>query len=386
MRRFRQLGLAAMVATVTTAGLALFAGGAGASLRPGDHPNIFGPRPAVFVQTDNPTGNAVVAYDTNSNGNLTYWNTYPTGGLGGVLTGSVVDHLASQGSLEYDPSASLLLAVNAGSNSVSVFSVAGNRLVLRQTLSSGGIFPVSVAIDGDVAYVLNAEGGGSIQGYAVGFTGLTEVQSWNRALGLGTTPTSAFTSTPGQVAFSPDGRQLLVTTKNSTNAIDVFDLGEFGEPSATPVVNSEPGTIPFGIAYDAIGQPLIAEAGTDAVQSFSLSPRGNLTPVSTLATGESATCWIAGPVGGSEFFTSNAGSATLTGLRAFFGQLSAIGTTPTDSGTVDATVSSDSHFLYAQTGGSGVVDAFHINFDGSLTNIGSVTVPNAIGGEGIAAE
>jgi len=39
-------------------------------------------------------------------------------GLGGILAGSVVDHLASQGSLSYDPWGSLLFAVNAGSDTV----------------------------------------------------------------------------------------------------------------------------------------------------------------------------------------------------------------------------------------------------------------------------
>src|SRR4029079_7470669 len=76
----------------------------------------------VFVQTDNPAGNAVVAYDRADDGTLPLAGTYPTGGNGGVLTGSVVDHLASQGSLVYDADHGLLFAVNAGSNTVSVFS------------------------------------------------------------------------------------------------------------------------------------------------------------------------------------------------------------------------------------------------------------------------
>ncbi|HXB48102.1 MAG TPA: hypothetical protein VNW50_10105, partial [Streptosporangiaceae bacterium] len=54
---------------------------------------------AVFVQTDNTAGNGVVAYRRSPSGALTEAGTYQTGGLGGQLTGSVVDHLASQGSL-----------------------------------------------------------------------------------------------------------------------------------------------------------------------------------------------------------------------------------------------------------------------------------------------
>jgi hypothetical protein len=85
------------------------------------------------------------------------------------------------------------------------------------------------------------------------------------------------------------------------------------------------------------------------------------------------------------FFASNAGSASLTGLGSFGGPVVTTGTTSTDPGTVDATVSSDGRYLYAQTGGNGIVDEFRINFDGSLTEVGYVTVPNAQGGEGIVA-
>jgi hypothetical protein len=100
---------------------------------------------AVFVQTDNTSGNQVVAYHRAADGTLSPAGTYATGGLGGVLAGSVVDHLASQGSLSYDPRHALLYAVNVGSNTVSVFAMKGDRLALRQVLSSGGSFPVSVA-------------------------------------------------------------------------------------------------------------------------------------------------------------------------------------------------------------------------------------------------
>jgi hypothetical protein len=92
---------------------------------------------AVFVQTDNTSGNQVVAYYRAPDGTLSPAGTYATGGLGGVLAGSVVDHLASQGSLSYDPGHGLLYAVNAGSDTVSVFAVNGDRLALRQVLSSG---------------------------------------------------------------------------------------------------------------------------------------------------------------------------------------------------------------------------------------------------------
>src|SRR4029077_11351609 len=96
----RRTGVAslALTAFVTTAG----ATGLGSpALAAEGHHHHHGPG-TVFVQTDDPTGNTVVAYDRAADGRLTQAGTYATGGLGGVLDGSVVDHLASQGSLALD--------------------------------------------------------------------------------------------------------------------------------------------------------------------------------------------------------------------------------------------------------------------------------------------
>jgi Putative zinc-finger/Lactonase, 7-bladed beta-propeller len=237
-RRGRMAATAAVATTVLAiAGAAAVAGPASAATAqawPGS-----GARHAVFVQTDNTAGNAVVAYDRAASGTLTLAGTYPTGGLGGQLSGSVVDHLASQGSLRYDPRRALLYAVNAGSNTVSVFAVSGDRLHLRQVIGSGGSFPVSVATHGDLVYVLNATGGGSVQGYQVVSGLLFPIPGSNRPLGLNPAATPQYTNTPGQVAFSPDGSQLIVTTKDNGNDIDVFGVGFGGLLSASPVVNAD---------------------------------------------------------------------------------------------------------------------------------------------------
>jgi DNA-binding beta-propeller fold protein YncE len=338
----------------------------------------------VFVQTDNIAGNQVIAYDQGRDGRLTEVGAYPTGGLGGELEGSVVDHLASQGALAYDPDNHLLYAVNAGSDSVSVFAVFGDRLFLQQVVSSGGSFPVSVAVDHGLVYVLNADEGGSLQGYRAGFGHLFPIPGSTRQLGLDPTETPRFTHTPGQVAFSPDGSQVIVTTKAAGSDIDVFGVQAFGRLSPTPVVNSEPGTVPFAVTFDPAGNLLVTEAGTNAVTSYGLHGDGTLTALSTLATGQAATCWIVRA--GSVAYASNAGSATLSdiGLGAG-GALSSLGTTATSAGTVDAAVAANGRFLYVQGGAAGTVDAFAIGAGGALTGIGTITVPGAIGGEGIVA-
>ncbi len=375
-----RIGLAAAVAVaVVTA----FAGAAGASdghfhfddhFQDGEH--------AVFVQTDNLSGNQVVAYDRADDGTLSVANTYATGGLGGQLSGSVVDHLASQGSLASD--GQTLYAVNAGSNTVSVFSVHGDSLALQQVINSGGTFPVSVAVRGDLVYVLNALNGGSVQGFFSFFGHLFPLPGASQTLGLNSAATPQFTNTPGQVAFSPDGRELIVTTKANGNDIDVFHVGHFGELS-TPVVNAEPGTVPFAISFDQRGDLVIAEAGTNALATFSLNWDGTVTPISSVPTGQMATCWVTAI--GNVFYASNAGSGNLSEVRAGWnGNLTLAGIQPTDGGTVDAVATPDGQYLYVQTGMNGIVDEFRVAWDGSLTPIGSVTVPGAVGGEGIVAQ
>jgi 6-phosphogluconolactonase (cycloisomerase 2 family) len=349
------------------------------------HPPVPPPqgRP-VFVQTDNPAGNQIVAYDRNHDGTLTEAGAYDTGGLGGVLEGSVVDHLASQASLVYDGDHNLLYAVNAGSNSVSVFSVYGDHLALQQVISSGGTFPVSIAVHDNLVYVLNAEQGGSVQGYGVAFNHLFPIPASGRGLGLDPTATPQFVNTPGQVAFSPDGSQLIVTTKANGSDIDVFGVDSSGRLSAAPVVNPVPGAVPFAVSFDQQGNLIATEAGPNVVGSFTLHDDGTITPIASVATGQAATCWVA--LAGGAIFASNAGSGTLTTVASGpGGQLSLVGQTATDSGTVDATVSADSRFLYVQAGAAGIVDEFAIGAHGALTEIGSATVPGAVGGEGIVA-
>jgi 6-phosphogluconolactonase (cycloisomerase 2 family) len=376
-----RLGATVIAGSVlAAAGATVLAGPAGAAATPA----VAGPARAVFVQTDNLAGNQVVAYRRAGDGTLTLAGTYPTGGLGGQLAGSVVDHLASQGSLGYDPGPGLLFAVNAGSDTVSVFAVRGDRLALRQVIGSGGAFPVSVAVHGDLVYVLNALGGGSVSGYRVAWGQLIAIPGSGRALGLNPAATPQFTNTPGQAAFSPDGTQLIVTTKANGSDIDVFGVGANGSLSARPAVNADPGAVPFAITFDPAGDLVIADAGTNALSTFALGPDGSLTALDTAGTGQSATCWVVPDHG--LLFASNAGSATISGFAGGAGgTLSLLGQTATDPGTVDAAVTPGGRYLYVQTGGNGVVDEFAVSPGGSLAEVGHVTVAGAVGGEGIVA-
>ena len=128
---------------------------------------------------------------------------------------------------------------------------------------------------------------------------------------------------------------------------------------------------------------MIAEAGPSALATFALHSDGTITQIDAVDTGQSATCWVTAD--GEQLFTSNAGSGNVTGFTSDAqGQLTLLGQTATDAGTVDSSATPDGRFLYVQAGGDGSVDEFSVTA-GTLTEIGSVVVPGAVGGEGIAA-
>jgi len=339
---------------------------------------------AVFALTDNLSANTVVAYDRTPDGALHQGGTYGTGGLGGQLAGSVVDHTASQGALALDRDNGLLYAVNAGSDTLTVFDVHGDRLDRRQVVGSGGAFPVSVAVHGNLVYVLNARDGGSIQGYLRLGRTLVRVPAWHRTLGLDPAAAPEFTHSPGQIAFTPDGSRLLVTTKAGSNAIDVFAVDRLRGPSARPVVNSLPGAVPFAVAFDGGGHLLVAEAGPNAVASFRIDRDDTLSPIATAATGQAATCWIVAANG--RTYTGNAGSGNLSGYAVGRdGSLRSLGAFATGAGQVDVAATPDGRYLYAQTGAAGNLVALRAGLDGTLTKVGEFSVPGAAGGEGVVA-
>jgi hypothetical protein len=373
--RYRPILAALLAATA----LALV--GAQASFAHPGHGHHRGHR-LVFVQTNELSGNAIAVYRRGHDGQLTRIGTYATGGIGGAaLPGTESDRLATQGSLAYDHG--LLIAVNAGSNTVSALRVKGHRLELQSVVPSGGQFPASVAIHDDLAYVLNSGGTGIVQGFRIGSHGLSPIGGSARSLGLANTTPPNFLMSPGQVGFTPDGRQLLVTTKASTSSIDVFQVGHDGRLSAAPVVNPSATPVPFAFTFGAGDRLVAGEAGASSVTTYRISAGGTLADAKSQTDGQGALCWILRV--GDVYFVSNTASNDLSSFRVDpLGQpvlLNAVAAT-TNAGPID--LASSGGFLYAETGINGTVDEFAVGPNGTLAPIGSVDdLPPGI--EGIAA-
>ncbi|MEY2581374.1 MAG: hypothetical protein QOE09_1223 [Ilumatobacteraceae bacterium] len=374
--------IAAVIAAMSVVGLGSVstAAAGGHEHEHGDHGGH-----AVFVQTNNPAGNQIVAYSRAEDGTLTPGDTYDTGGLGAIQGGAVADTLASQGSLVFDEEHNALLAVNAGSDSLTVFRVKGDELKKRQVASSQGSFPESITIHDNLVYVLNARNGGSVAGYTFEGGRLRPIDNSVRRLGLDPNVSPEFLNTAAQVAFTPDGQHLVVTTKGNGHDILVYDVGRRGRLSDHPVVNAQPaGSAPFAIAF--AGQRLVVTlAGTSSLAKYEVNSDSTLTTLANVPDGQKAACWVSSANG--RFYVSNAGSSNISIYENDgSGGLTLVGApVATDPGTVDSAATLDGKFLYVQSGTTGIIDGFHIEADGGLTPIATTLVPNAVGFEGIAA-
>ncbi len=344
---------------------------------------------AVFVQSNAPTGNQVLVYPRSADGTLGAPTAYDTGGVGTSIQGAVVDPLASQSSLVVDAEHRLLIGVNGGSSSIYSFRIGDDgSLHDRSVVDAGDGTPVSVAVHGNLAYVLDAGGAGAVQGYRLDGNQLQVIPGSFRSLGLAeVTGPTAFVNTPGQVGFTPDGRKLIVTTKANGSKIDVFDVQADGRLSDTSRQNASATPVPFAFVFDPREQLVVAEAASSVVSTYNLNADDSLTTVASLADGQKALCWIV-RANHDTYYVANAASGTLSGYHVdASGGLSLIGSTgvvaTTGGGPVDLAASRDGRYVYAQLGGGNSLAELRVNDDGTLSWIGAIA--GRAGMEGIAA-
>ena len=351
----------------------------------------------VYAMTNDGDNNQVVVYDRAGDGILTMAGVFDTGGKGRTLEPG--DALGAQGPLILSPDHRWLFAVNAGSNSITVFRVVGGGLHRVQVISSGGDLPVSLSIFWNLLYVLNADGDGNITGFRQGPNGrLVPLPSSTRSLDAGGSDPLSFIETPAQVGFSPLGNKLVVSVKGKhpVHQIHVFKMNLFGLPSAQPTTTTSNTTLSFGFAFNAFNRLIVAEPfgnslgpdgqGNDvappvpfkgAVSSYKINPDGTLETISTsVLNAQTATCWMALTADQRFAYTTNNVSNTISSYKVGFdGSLTLIDPIAADSGQgpVDLAISPDSKFLYNVNTLENTVSAYEIDrLDGSLTFLGDI--------------
>jgi 6-phosphogluconolactonase (cycloisomerase 2 family) len=299
---------------------------------------------------------------------------YATGGKG-----SGKPHLASQASVVLHDDH--LLVTNAGSDEVSLFAVEPDGLQLAGRVGSGGSGPTSIAVRGDLVYVLN-NGTPSISGFTLADGSLKPLAGSTRELGDA--------ADPAQIAFSPDGRTLVVTERG-TNSITAFAVDERGYADRPQTIPSS-GATPYGFDF-ADGAVVVTEAfggeiGKAAASSYSLAAPGRLEPVSaSVADTRSEVCWAVATRDGRFVYVTNFGDGTISSYAVEHGGglelLEAVaGSTRVGSpGIRDEGLTRDGRFLYAIDADAQRVFGWSVGDDGRLALVGEFEgVPATVAG------
>jgi 6-phosphogluconolactonase (cycloisomerase 2 family) len=371
----------------------------------------------VFVQSNDPTKNEVVAFGRNvEKGTLQEIGRYDTGGTGsgsfedtaeGVVLGTPAGEAGPQ---HYIDGAQLLFVTNAGSNSVSVFRVNADGLELVDTVPSGGEKPVSITVNQGLLYVLNSGelddrfilsfeqlqfldncthgDQPTVTGFRIANDGkLTAIEDSTRPLSGGQE------SGCSQVSFSPDGETLLVSERLSTlpqrepnkGAIVTFAVNDDGTLGAKQVQDTS-GVGPFGFGFSPDGTLLVteqnhAEEQKGAVSSYTLLEDGKLKPISKAVDNQQTdTCWVVTTADGRLAFASSAlASGSISSYRVDeSGSLTLLEGSATaepgdaknthlKNGTTDLSLSRDSKFLYQLNSHFGTMQVFRVNDNGHLS-------------------
>jgi 6-phosphogluconolactonase len=335
----------------------------------------------VYTLSNQANGNKVLAYRRAENGTLTYAASYYAGGNG---TGG---GLGNQGAAVLSDNNKTLLAVNAGSNSISSFRVKNNGLDLSCTIGSGGMRPVSIAQHDGLVYVLNAGGDGNISGFRLSENG-TLSPIYNS-----TKPLSSSAAGAAQISFVNNGKVLVITEK-ATNKIISYKVNEWGRPGTMHSITSA-NTTPFGFAVGKEGNIFVSEAaggaaGASTVSSYHVSNNGSLSLINgPVGANQSAACWVVLTKNGKYAYATNTASNNISSFSinpwtGYFSVSEAIAAI-TQAGPIDAAVTGNSRFLYVLNGAANSIQAFAIGNNGSLSSVQTLSGLPA-GANGLAAE
>jgi 6-phosphogluconolactonase (cycloisomerase 2 family) len=377
LRRYRYAAVVALVVT----GVVIASGDASASPGGSAASTVVG---HLYVN-DNTTGvNTVAGFDRNADGSLTPIAGSPFA-VGGAGTGHAT---ASQGSLQLSADGRYLLAVDAGSNEISVVRIQHDgslQTTGNEVVASNGVDPVSIAVHDSLVYVANAGAAGS------NYTGFTLNAGGHLRALPGSTVSLPSDAQPGDVLFNGDGTKL-VGTRVGTSQIDSFTVGSDGVlTAAAGSPFAAQGLGPFGSEFRPTNptQLFVSNAhnggiNLGTVSAFSVAADGALTSIGSSPFNDlqNAPCWVEISGDGQYLFAVNTASSSVSSYSiAAGGALTLIGSTPlahTPAGAEDARLSPDGTTLWVVDAGADAVSGFTVN-GGTLVELPGSPTPGPAG-------
>jgi 6-phosphogluconolactonase len=354
---------------VALPGAALASGGPGATAPSAGH---------VYLDGNTTGGNTVVAYDRAPDGSLT-----PTPGspfaVGGAGLGA---GLGSEGAIQVADHGRFVLAVDAGSNQISVLQVNRDGSLTQvpgSPVSSGGVEPVSVAVHHHLVYVAN-DGNATTSANYTGFY----LTPFGQLVPLpnSTVDAPGAANDLGDVLFNSTGTHL-VGTEVASSLIDSFRVDRLGYLETAPgSPYAGQGLGSFGSAFRPtnpdqlfVSNPHNVGNGVGTVSAYDVASNGKLFSVgaSPFADLQNGPCWVAITPDGQHLFVVNTGSGTVSRFAIDpSGTLTLLGATPVNDnggvGGTDDAISPDGRNLYInETAAHGVAE-MRIN-GGNLTEL-----------------
>jgi len=328
----------------------------------------------TYVDGNTAGANTIDGFARHADGSVTPVPGSPfTAGGAGLGTG-----LASQGAIQATAGGRYLLAVDAGSNQISVLRVSpgGVPVLVGRPVSSGGITPVSVAVSpAGLVYVANSGAGGS------GYSGF-RLHADGRLVPIpGSTVTVPDSSGLGDVFFNAFGDHL-IGTRTGTSLIDSFVVlpgGHLLAARGSPFTGQGLGQLGAEFSPARPGQLFVSNAhngpGLGTVSAYRDSLPGQLFPIgsSPFPDGQTAPCWVEISHDGRYLFTVNTGSGNISSYAiSSGGALALIGSTPIRGGgaDIDARLSPDGRTLSVDGSGNHILSVFAVHA-GNLTEVPS---------------
>ncbi|MCL2140764.1 MAG: lactonase family protein [Dehalococcoidia bacterium] len=328
---------------------------------------------SAFVMT-NANRNSIIPFIINDNGALVASSSVATQGNG---SGISINPLSSQSSLIVSGDRKWLVALNAGSNEISVFKITNNGISFTSKSSSLGQLPVSVASTGSRVFVLNRKGLPNVRGFNINKKGELVVIDKNKAV-ISLTPGPSYS----QIGISPNNKWLVIS--DETNSLLLVYTLNRDTISKDYMSLPTSGKSPASFTFDKKNNLLVVESSSSTVSSYAISKDGIVPITEALLLGQPTPRWIVS--NGNYAYITHFGNDTISSLQINNGHLTLGKRFYTGSNnSTEIAINSSGEYVYIVNPRSNKILRFIIEKDGDLTLADSVDDYFGVPTQGIAA-
>jgi 6-phosphogluconolactonase (cycloisomerase 2 family) len=279
----------------------------------------------VYVESNDPNGNAIFAFRRADDGSLTPLpgSPFPAGGTG-ITPTFALGPFDSDQEVIANPSHTLLFAVNGGSDTIAVFRINDDGSltpVEGSPFPSGGSNPVSLGLSGDILCVVNKdEDPGHPGRFLPNYTTFRVTRGGQLVPIPNSTVFDDLGSDPSQALVSPGGRLLFGADflGGILRSFAIHGNGRLDPRAAVPLPPAEfadtgAPPLPLGLAAHPT-RPLlyVGFVTINRVGVYRYDASGTLRFLRTVPDSGKAVCWLLVNKAGTRLYASNTGDLSIS--------------------------------------------------------------------------